>query len=903
MNRLKILLFFYSSLVCDIVGFAQLQDTICLNESEIGLPLELVLKKIEEEQSIKFFYRKEWIADFQVRKNYDRITISDFLEDQFQDSDVSFLVMYPKILVIIRNNEKEILLNQIRSGLADEKKSIQSLTFGKKDQIIKGSKVKLSGKVIDEKSGEALVGTTIQVDNGGLGTATDDSGKFQLLLEPGEHIITFSNLDFEQKIVDIAIYTSAIVDVTMEKEPRMLDEVVIEAQGNKDVANARMGQLQVITGDIKRAPAFLGEPDLIKQIQSLPGVTSVGEGAAGFNVRGGSVDQNLILFDGIPMYNPSHVFGFLSAFDDDVIRDVDFYRGAIPAEYGGRLSSVLDVRSKDGSVEKWNGRAGIGLLTSSLSINGPINKQKTSFLASFRTTYSNWLIGSIRTDFADLRNSKVSFYDGTMKITHRLSERSKISLTTYSSRDKFRLMGDTTFSWFNHILAARLDHQFTNTLSSNFTLGFSSYGYEVLNENPLTASQLSNQLNSLTSKASFLFKKGIYQFSLGGELTFYQFAPGSVSPQTATSNANEFSLPKQYSLETAIYGVNEFTFNERWQLELGLRIPSFSSFGSATVYTYQNDLARSENSILDTLTYQPGELIKVFAGIEPRVSIRWELNPLTSVKFGYNRINQFLHLISNSAAITPVDIWQPSGYHLKPQKLDQFSLGISRDTRAKRYSMIVEVFYKDMNNLVDFKDRAKLILNPLLEADLLQGSGYASGVEVIINRNLGRLTGSLNYTFSRSLRKVQGKTLEETISDGEFYPSNFDQPHVVNMAWKYELSKRYYFTGNFTFHSGRPVTIPLSAFTFENTSITYFSKRNQYRLPDFHRLDVALVIEGNHKRKKILDGTLTFSVLNVYARRNTYSIFFVNNDKGIPKPYRLSIIGIALPSVSYTVKF
>jgi hypothetical protein len=362
-------------------------------------------------------------------------------------------------------------------------------------------------------------------------------------------------------------------------------------------------------------------------------------------------------------------------------------------------------------------------------------------------------------------------------------------------------------------------------------------------------------------------------------------------------------LNTQHSLENSVFGAYEKTLADRFFVEAGLRIPLFISFGSASVNVYQNGVPRDVTTVEDTLRFGKFKPIKTYAGLEPRFSVRWMATPTSSIKFGYNRLYQFLHLVTNTAAVTPVDVWQPSGYYFKPQRSDQVSLGLFKDYKNKVYGASVEGFYKSINNILDFKDGAQLILNKHLETDLLQGKGKAYGVETSFAKNSGKLSGSINYTYSRSFRTFAGPSTNESINRGKQYPSNFDQPHILNVAWKINLSRRHFFTGNFTYRTGRPVTVPLSVFEFENTTVAYFSGRNQYRIPDYHRLDFALVIEGNHKRKKLGDGTWIFSVYNVYGRRNPYTIFFKGSNNGIPKPYQLSIVGTIFPSVSFNFKF
>jgi hypothetical protein len=869
--------------------------------AEQGKALPAVLAEIETNTGGNFFYRPEWVQSLTIPHDITGLTLAEVLDRLFDGTDLGYIAMYPRTVIIVKDPTQAILHREAIETAVRDKKKIDRLVFGDAGKSAAG-KVKITGKVIDAKSRLPVPRLNIHVSDQHSGVTTDEAGNYSLTLSPGLHVLTFSFLDYDTRVIDLEVYEDAQIDLEMEEAAVMLDEVVVQDQASRELTTSRVGLTQLNMTDMKQAPALLGEIDLVKQVQVLPGVTTVGEAAAGFNVRGGSVDQNLILYDGLPVFNSSHVFGFLSAFNSEAIRDVSFFRGGIPAEFGGRASSVLNISSKDGDLSKWNGNGGIGLITSNLMVNGPLKKDKTSLAASLRSTYSNWLVRSLRTDYADLSNSSVFFYDGTLKLTHLVSDRTRVSFTGYSSRDAFRLIGDSTYYWNNLQLSAKADHEFSESLRGEFVFGRSSYNYSVVNGDYRTASELSYRISTWVAKAGFHHQHGQHKVMFGWQTLHYRFNPGSLKPDSPESNAADFSLDKQYSVENAIYVSDEWQLNEKVLVEGGLRIPVFTSVGSASIYQY-GEGPRNVDNIVDTLIIGKGKNIKTYWGLEPRLSVRWMTGAHSSIKLGYHRMYQYLHLVSNTTAVTPVDIWQPSGYYFKPQRSDQVSLGYFRDFAEKKYGASIEVFYKMLDNVIDFKDGAQLILNDHLETDLLQGKGTAHGVELSLTKNAGRLTGSVNYTYARAFRKIAGPTTAESISEGKKYPANFDQPHIANASWKYRLSRRYFFTGNFTFHSGRPVTIPLAAFVYEHGSVTYFSERNQYRIPDYHRLDLGLIMEGNHRRKKAGKATWSLFVYNVYARRNAYTVFFRNDESGIPKPYQLSIVGTIMPSLSYNFRF
>jgi outer membrane cobalamin receptor len=905
-NTRGIFLFFFLLLNAQFTEFClQAQDvsTYRLDETDVGKPLPEVLQKIGEKSNSRFFYLPEWIQPIRVGENYKELTLAEALTALFQGTELKFIVKDPHTIVLVKDPTNLLLHKEAREKLNEEKKPVAQKYFGDNQSPITSGLVAISGKVVDAKTGDPMPNATILVSDPKYNTTTNDLGQFTLKLIPGIYLLTFSFVDFESQVVDIAAYGNGELSLQLEKAAVVLEEVVIQGQSTQDNTSSRIGKIELTMKELKRAPTFLGEADLVKQVQLLPGVTTTGEAATGFNVRGGSVDQNLILYDGMPVFNSSHAFGFLTAFNSEAIREVAFYKGGIPAEYGGRVSSVLDIQSKEGDYQKWGGKAGIGMVTGNLMINGPIKKGKTALIATLRSTYSDWLVHAIKTDYADLSNSSVSFYDATIKLTHKFTDRTKLSVASYSSNDSFRLLGDSTYKWSNFQTSARVDHQFSDKLNAEFIAGVSSFGYSVNNSNYLTASELSYKITTTSLKAGFIYQRPNRKWNMGWQVMHYSFQPGKLEPLSPVSSAKPVSLANQYSIENAFYASTDWTLSNSIFVDFGLRIPTFISFGAAEINTYQSGVPRDITTVQDTLRFGSGEIIKAYAGLEPRLSVRWVQSPTASVKFGYNRMYQYLHLVTNTTAVTPVDIWQPSGYYFEPQRADQFSIGYFKDFKENKYSTSIETFYKDIDQLIDFKDGAQLILNKHLETDLLQGKGYSYGVETTFSKNTGRLTWSFNYTYSRSFRQIQGNTLKESINKGKEYPSNFDQPHIINLSWKYNLTKRVFFTGNFTYRSGRPITVPIAAFQLENTTVTYYSERNQYRIPDYHRLDFALVIEGNQRRRKLFDATWVFSVYNVYGRQNPYTIFFRNSVNGVPVPYQLSIVGAIFPSISYNIKF
>jgi hypothetical protein len=855
--------------------FAQSVLDTRLSSDYSGKALTEVLTSIQRSCKCRFYFKAGWINNINLSDSVSNTTLRDELDKILPGAGLNYVEMYPHSIAIVKDPTLMILREQAIGQARREQRKVLQRRFGSPENATRKSRVTVSGVVVDSKNNHPVFGATVILSDSTIKTSTDVEGRYSLNMRAGEYVMNISLVNYDEATIDLSAYDNGTINIELEEAPKVLEEVVVQDRAERDITTNRIGQVQMSIADIKRAPSILGEADLVKSVQTLPGVTTVGEAAAGFNVRGGSVDQNLVLYDGMPVFNSAHAFGFLSSFNPQAVRSVSFYRAGIPAEFGGRVSSVLDIRSKEGSYEKWGGNAGIGIITGNVMVNGPLKKDKTSVLGAFRSTYSDWLIHSVRSNYANLDQSKVSFYDGTLKLNHLVSTDTKLSFTGYASKDGFRLFGDSTYQWFNRLASARLDHNFSSRFNADVTAGVSSYSYKVINSQPENAFELSYALNTASLKAGFNYQDNRHRISFGAQSQYYFFNPGSLVP-TGSSQVTEVTMATQRSLESSIYANDVFTLSERATIEGGLRVPVFTSlYGDRTTY----------------------------AGLEPRIGLRFSPDENSSIKAGYNRMYQFLHLISNTAAVTPVDVWQPASQYFKPQVGDHVSLGYFRNFGDKKFEASAEGFYKTINNILDFRNGAKLILNEHLNEDLLTGKGKAYGVETMFGVVSGRLTGNINYTWSRSFRTVAGPTDETSINDGRQYPSNFDQPHVVNVSWKYSITRRYHFTGLFTYHTGRPVSIPLSGYIYEDKFIANFSDRNQYRIPDYHRLDLAFVIEGNHRRKKLGDGTWVISVYNVYARKNAYSVFYKTSNIALLQPYRLSIIGTALPSITYNFSF
>lgn len=872
---------------------------VSVGKQEVPQSLVHFLEKIEKDTTVNFFFLPSWIDYINVVNAYDQVPLAIILDEVLKGSDVSYGAINSLSIVFVVNPTRVISRVALLDKAIAEKKTIHRVVIGNTTDYRPNVLFLVKGVVKEQDKLLVIKNATIALLDSDVGTTSNDLGYYEIKLPAGEHLLSFRHANYSEQIIDLRLYSNGRLDVGLEETAILLDEVIIV---DRALEERSTGLTSLKMADIKRSPTFLGEVDIVKQIQAQPGVTTVGEVAAGFNVRGGGVDQNLVLYDGLPIFNTSHALGFFSAFNADVVNSISFYKGGIPAEFGGRSSSVLNISSKEGSYEKWSGSGGIGLISSQFNMNGPIKKDTTTIMASFRTTYSNWLLNSIQSNYSNIQNSSIAFYDGTFKLAHKLSAKTKLTFSAYSSRDQMKLVTDTLFQWSNLSASIRLDRETSKNLFYSVTLGFGNYNYLLREERPAHAFDLRYQITYPTLKIDFNYAKH-RPTAFGLMSTYYTFSPGTIEPTSFESNVKYQDIRKERSIESALYYSESFKWGERFFLETGLRYAFFARIGRGTVYKYDANKPLETRNIIDSTQYSNGQVLKFYHGPEPRLSFRYALDQNSSLKLSYNRMHQFVHLVTNTAAITPVDVWQSSNTFFKPQVADQVSIGYFRSINTNTYELNADLYYKRIENILDFKDGAQLILNDKPETALLKGIANSYGLEFSITKLRGRMQGTLNYTYSRSLRIVNGSYDIEKINQGKVYPSNYDQPNIVNFNWRYAISRRHFFTGNFTYHTGRPISLPQSVYYVDRLAVSDFPERNTFRLPDYHRLDLAFIIEGNHKRKKLWDGTWAISVYNVYGRQNAYSVFFKENKNGALTPYVLSIVGSAIPTLSYSFKF
>jgi len=767
----------------------------------------------------------------------------------------------------------------------------------------------LSGKITNKMDGESLFGVTIFTDDFKKGTTTNEYGFYTLTLPKGNYKIVISYMGFRSTTKEIDLNQNKTIDFELEEESNALDEVIVstkEAEIRNKIRKPQMSVTQLSVKTIRQAPVVLGEVDILKTITLLPGVTTNGEGSSGFNVRGGAADQNLVLLDEATIYNTSHLFGFFSVFNADAIKDINLYKGGMPAKYGGRVASVLDVRQKDGNTKEIRVHGGVGLISSRLLVEGPLKKEKVSFLLAARASYVNL--------FLNLANqpNRVSFYDLNTKISYEINQNNKLFLSGYFGQDVFKLDDFFNNSYGNNSFNLRWNHLFNSRLFSNLSFIYSKYNYN------LTFKAIDFKWDSdivdLNIKYDLKYSlNDKFKFNFGASFTKYDFNPGEIKPTSETSSINERILDKKFAFEPSIYAEVEHKISDKLNLRYGLRFSSFYRVGNQTLQTYNNDLPIIYNENLGiyeranptgSITFGDNETIASFNGFEPRMSFAYQLNENTSIKASYQRVNQYLHLISNTNSTTPLDVWAPSGKYIKPQKSNQYAIGFFKNLKEGKYSVEIESYFKDVSNRIDYIDGSNLIANNTLETEILAGKSRAYGLEFLLKKNKGKLTGWMSYTLSKSEQRVKGRVANETgINNGDWYNTPYDRTHDLSLTGSYAFNKKWRFGANFIFQTGRPANYPSGQYQFEETIVPVFVNRNAERLPAYHRLDISATLTPRKNKNRKLKGEWVFGIYNLYGRKNAASITFgENEDTFINEATRTSIFGI-MPAVSYNFKF
>jgi hypothetical protein len=870
--------------------------------------------KAESILPVKFYYKEEWVADLKLSDYPGCVTLQSVLNNLFRGTSLHFYIDNAGHVVITNNfavkrpdviNDDEKLYIPTtyfaESGDTLQKTENMFVEIGNRVDRNRPGNVTVSGYVTNSDTHEKIEGATVSLPKISKGTISNEYGYYSITLARGTYEVQFSFVGMKEKKINLNLFGTGEMNVDMKGILIPLKETFISAEKSTTLQRFEAGAEKINLSSFRLAPTSLGEPDLMKNILLISGVQSAGEGSAGFNVRGGSADQNLILLDGAPLFNTSHFFGFFSAVNPDIIRDVTLYKGGIPGRYGGRISSVLDIVTSEGNPNKFSGSAGISPITTRLMIQGPLKKDTLTYVLAARTTYSNWIFGMIKNP--DIRESLASFYDMNGSVTWNPDKKNKFELSSYYSHDNCRFNSEAIYDYMNSTAVLKWQHFFTSRFISNISLNNSFYKYNVMDREVENEEYFrSHRLNSTEFMADFNLFRGKNDFNFGLSATGYSVLPASYRPASASSIIITHSIESERALESAIYFEDKISLTEYLSVNAGMRISSFFSFGPQTIYLYDPTLPKSGLSIYDTLYYRHGEISGRYAGLEPRFSLNFRLSGTSSLKINYNRTRQYIHLLTNSMAISPTDTWKLSDYYLKPQVGNQFAAGFYKFLFNKKFETSVEIYYKMIRNMIDYKGGTTLTLIENIEQETIPVRGKSYGLELALKETEGKVRYSISYTFARTFIKSLEKFPGEIINSGNWYPANYDKPNDLVLTYNYLYSRRLSFSAAYTYSTGRPITYPVGTYKIRDILVVQYSERNKYRIPDYSRLDVSCKISGNLKSKKIAHPDLTLSVYNLLGKDNVYSVYFKRVNNTI-KGYKLSVFGSPIPTLTFNFDF
>jgi hypothetical protein len=900
-------------------------------EKNISIEYSNVTRKkaieiLEKNTSFHFYFKDQWLSDSElISGEFKNTSISVVLDAILNNTTINYIIDNNNIILsnglLISNIITEkyfeptddksvnkatnlpIIPIYNKQYLNDSKKDSDSIiSLGKQSLINASQTYTLSGYIKDRITGKPEYNITIKVKDKDISTVSDVNGYYSFRVPAGINIIEAQSISHQSKAKRIVLYNNGKVDFNLDENVNALKEVVIENKKTRNVTSAVAGLTSIDIENIKNVPLILGERDIFKVATTLPGIKTAGEGSAGFNVRGGKDDQNLFLLDNASLYNPSHFLGFFSSVNPFTTKKADIYKGSIPAEFGGRLSSVFDIKSKNGNTEKVSGEAGIGPVMSNVTLEIPIVKGKSSLLFGGRASYSDWILRTIKDP--ELDNSQASFYDVILKYNHQISKKDNLETSLYYSHDKYSINSDSIYKYNNLLATVKWDHDFNAKNKSSLIVTNSQYNFNIdYDSQPEKSFDYGYKIN----ETQFIFKMRYnlnekHSFNYGVSSKIYNVKPGFLKSTGDNSLIKDITLEKEKALESALFFTENYKVSDKLLIDLGLRYSFYSALGPSTQNIYQDDRPKSDKTVIDTKIYNNNESIKTYGGFEPRISARYFILPDLSVKASFDRTYQYMHLLSTNTTQSPMDVWKLSDLNTEPQSSNQFSLGFFKNIIQKSLELSIEGYYKRSKNILDYKVGAELFLNENIETELLQGEGKAYGVEFLIKKEKGNFNGWLSYTYSRALIKLDSRFDAEKINNGDYFPTNYDKPHDFSAILNYKFTKRYSLSTNFVYQTGRPVTFPIGSYDFAGEDFTLYSNRNQYRIPDYYRLDIGLNFEGNHKIKKLAHSFWNLSVYNVLGRNNPYNVYFVTEDRKI-KAYKTSIFSVPIPTITYNIKF
>lgn len=866
-----------------------------------------ILSDIALQKNVKIYFNKEWFEHTNTSISFNNTNIYNAISQLLTNTDFQCIKIQSNYFTIFPAKDIRKIL---KLANANEIETSAYTLVGNVTDIGKFKKADIKGKVVDGKTGEPLIGATIAIKNSNFGCITDVHGSYFLSLSPGLYSLNISNIGYEDKSFDIKLVSTGDFNAELFERSIKLEEVIVSAQkADRNVKNNQMSILELDKKALKQIPPLFGEKDVVKSLTLLPGVKSVGEFGSGINVRGGSSDQNLFLVEGTPLFSSSHVFGLISVLNPDAVNNVTLYKGHIPPSFGERVSSVMDIQVKEGSYSYFHANGGVGLLNSRATVEMPIVKNKASISIGGRTSYSDWLLKQLPD--LNLQNSSAKFYDVDAIASWIANEKNKFTLFAYHSNDNFKYASLENYSYQNNLGSLNWSHKYNSSLNSNVVFAYSQY---VMQKDILDTE---TEKSRRTTEISYFSAKDVFTYQLSEKQTLefglqsilYKVNAGKQSPLNNASNYKEIKLDGEKGLESALYINHKYDLSESTSLQLGIRFSGYQFLGPFTISEYNNGVTKSKYTKIREKTFSNWDIIKQYYGLEPRLSFKYLLNENSSLKVSYNRNIQFLSLISYTSISTPDDIWKLSSPYILPAKCNQFALGYFKNFSNNEFETSAEVYYKKLTDLVDYKNGAQIPMNKNIETELLNTSGYNYGMELLLKKNGKILEGWISYTYSRSLRQTNNNIVQEQINSNNKYPSGFDKPHDFTIMSTYHKNKRLRATLAFNYATGRAVTLPESTTELAGTKVVIFSDRNAYRLPDYHRLDFSISFDESLKINKKWKGSWTLSVMNVYARKNAYTVIYKkkeavkNSTTEEYSLYKLYIIGKPLPTLTYNFIF
>ena len=883
-------------------GKAQEHEPVRINAYFQNSSVKDFIDTLRIKYSLNVFYKGEWIENLNITKNFVNTPLIQALNNIFLETSLKFMFFQENGIVIYPKS------SDFRNYISSDD---QVIIIGDPLNAGRYKKAVLKGRILDGKTGEPLPGAGMYDTRLKKGITTDSEGNFEFEMTTGDHQVQLSFLGFQPSYLKIRLIKDGYEEFEIFKESHKIEEVTIKAQFS-DLPRSQMSVLKMNSKDFKKMPALMGETDIIKSMSMLAGVQTVSELSSGFNVRGGNTDQNLLLVSGSPVFNPSHLFGFLSLINPDIVENVRLFKGGIPVKYGERIASVIDVEIKDGNSETVRINGGLGIINSRITFDGPVAKNdKFTFVAGGRSSYTNWILHQI--PVPEISQSTTRFYDLSGKLTYKFNTLNKISFTGYISNDEFSTSSESVTRYGNKTFNLNAYNKFSEKLFGELNISYSDYKFrltDLARQIPSESFHLDNRLKYSSFGYNFRFHPNEnHNTDIGFKAVYNFINPGEIVPAETVSDIQRRKIEHEKALEWAAYIGDDYEITPGISLYLGARISGFSNFGTSKVYIYDSAKSIEPENIIDSIYFGKNKISKSYLGLEPRFSLIFDIGPNNSVKMNYQRTRQYLFQLSNNAVISPAETWKAADYYLKPLICDQVAIGYENSSWSKNLDFNVETYFKKLQNLIEYKNGARLIMNEHPETAIIPSQGFSFGIELTAKKETGRLTGIVNYVISRTMRKTNSSIETEKLWNGKYYPSIYDKPHDLSAMGTYNISRRWKLSGNFIYISGRPVTLPELKYPYAGQTLIYYSERNKYRMQPYHRFDLSITLEENLRIRRMWKGSWTLSVYNLYGRKNPYSVYYRKATPGEENGYRLfslyklSVIGVPVPSLTYNFKF